>query len=299
MSWTRFGALVTLLGMALSAPAAAQNLLQNPGFDTDLSGWTSSGTGTVTWDPTNSGAPGVSGSAWVATPEAAGETTAHIEQCVAVADPDDHLLAAKVFRAQGAPVTVFGTVVWFAEETCATFLDSTTPISLFAVGVGAWQEPSATVSPPSGAHGAVVRWRVRKEADLGSYVALIDDAVFAPEAGCIEDATTLCLNDDRFRVTVRWRNPKGQSGDGRAVPLTDDTGYFWFFNEDNVEVVLKVLDACTTPSNRFWVFAAGLTNVEVEIEVEDLETGEVQSYVNPLDRPFEPIQDTTAFDTCP
>ena len=34
----------------------------------------------------------------------------------------------------------------------------------------------------------------------------------------------------------------GRTGAGRAVPLTADTGDFWFFGAENVEVVLKVLD---------------------------------------------------------
>ena len=33
-----------------------------------------------------------------------------------------------------------------------------------------------------------------------------------------------------------------------GVPLTSDSGYFWFFDADNIELVVKVLDACT-PGN--------------------------------------------------
>jgi hypothetical protein len=83
------------------------------------------------------------------------------------------------------------------------------------------------------------------------------------------------------------------------VPLTADTGYFWFFIQENVELVIKVLDACATPFDSFWVFAAGLTDVEVELTVEDTTAAVVQHYVNPLGQPFQPIQDTAAFGTCP
>jgi len=117
---------------------------------------------------------------------------------------------------------------------------------------------------------------------------------------CVEDATTLCLSDDRFEVTVDWRTPPniGTSGVGNAVELTGDTGYFWFFEAANVEMVIKVLNACSF-ADRFWVFAGGLTNVEVEITVADSETGRVKTYENPLNQPFLPIQDTDAFATCP
>jgi len=80
--------------------------------------------------------------------------------------------------------------------------------------------------------------------------------------------------------------------------LTGDTGYFWFFNASNVEMVVKVLDTCSF-TDRFWVFAGGLTNVRVDITVTDTETGVVRTYRNPLNTPFQPIQDTNAFATCP
>jgi len=49
---------------------------------------------------------------------------------------------------------------------------------------------------------------------------------------------------------------------------------------------------------RFWFFAAGLTNVEVQIDVTDTETGITRTYTNPINQPFTPIQDTEGFDTC-
>jgi len=121
--------------------------------------------------------------------------------------------------------------------------------------------------------------------------------VLDQEAGCVAGANILCLNQGRFRVEADWATSQGTRGQGRAVGLTDDTGYFWFFHPDNVEVVLKVLDACSF-TDRFWVFAGGLTNVDVEITVTDTETGDFQIYHNPQSTPFEPIQDTDAFATC-
>ena len=119
----------------------------------------------------------------------------------------------------------------------------------------------------------------------------------AGPATCIESPTILCLNEGRFQVGVHWRTAQGTSGSGQAVPLTSDTGYFWFFNQDNVEMVIKILDACAF-ADRFWVFAGGLTNVEVDITVTDTLTGDAKIYRNPLRTPFQPIQDTNAFATC-
>ncbi len=122
----------------------------------------------------------------------------------------------------------------------------------------------------------------------------------SPSSTCAPGLTALCLADGRFRVTARWRTGDGKTGDGFASPLTADTGTFWFFGPTNLEVVLKVLDACAFPgAPRFWVFAAGVTDVEVTLTVHDTVTGQVKTYKNPLGKPFEPIQDTSAFTTCP
>lgn len=114
---------------------------------------------------------------------------------------------------------------------------------------------------------------------------------------CTPTSTSLCLNNQRFRVTTDWRKPDGSTGQGSAVALTADTGYFWFFSAANVEAIVKVLDACSF-SSRHWVFAGGLTNVEVTLRVTDTQTGAMKTYTNPLGVAFQPIQDTSAF-TCP
>lgn len=112
---------------------------------------------------------------------------------------------------------------------------------------------------------------------------------------CVASATRMCLDGNRFQVDVAWTAPNGGgSGAGQSVPLTDDTGYFWFFNSTNVEMVLKVLNACAV-NQKFWVFAGGLTNVQADITVTDTQTSKVRTYHNPQSTPFQPIQDTSAF----
>ncbi|MCP4663199.1 MAG: hypothetical protein GY856_48020 [bacterium] len=113
-----------------------------------------------------------------------------------------------------------------------------------------------------------------------------------------EPQAQLLLNGDRFAVEASWAASGGAGGGGVPVELTDDSGYFWFFDPGNVELVVKVLDACQEPYRRFWFFAAGLTNVEVTLKVTDLETGVEKTYFNPLGSEFPPILDTNAFATC-
>lgn len=117
---------------------------------------------------------------------------------------------------------------------------------------------------------------------------------------CVESPTTLCLLDGRFRVEVFFETAQGQRGTGRVGGhLSDESGHFWFFRESNPELFVKVVDACAPPFGRFWFFAAGLTNVRVEIRVTDTTNGEMRFYERPLGPAFLPIQDTNAFATCP
>ena len=66
------------------------------------------------------------------------------------------------------------------------------------------------------------------------------------------------------------------------VPATtDNTGVFWFFEQDNWELLIKVLNGCSV-NGHFWVFGAGATDVNYVVTVEDLETGATWEYENAL-----------------
>jgi len=134
---------------------------------------------------------------------------------------------------------------------------------------------------------------------FGEYRALGIRATFAGgEESCVPSPTSLCLRNGRFRVQANWRDFEENSGTANVVRLTDETGYLWFFAETNVEVVVKILDACSF-TNTFWVFAGGLTSVDVDLTITDMQTGFTKVYSNELGVPFAPIQDTGALPTCP
>ena len=109
----------------------------------------------------------------------------------------------------------------------------------------------------------------------------------------LQPGSSLRLNGDRFLVKMSWDTGQGLTGRGQTKALTGDTGYAWFFQESNVEVLLKVLNGCDI-TGHFWVFAAGLTNVRTDITVADTKTGRVKLYHNPAGEAFQPIQDTGA-----
>ena len=135
-------------------------------------------------------------------------------------------------------------------------------------------------------------WLTQTQGDFGTSAAI---ARVTPEP--CGSPTTICLNAGRFLAQALWEGTAPVPPPATGVRMTDATGYFWFYDPKNVEVVVKVIDGCAT-NHHYWVFAAGLTNVLVHLSVQDATTGKVQSYTNPPGTPFQPIQDTAAF-PCP
>lgn len=112
------------------------------------------------------------------------------------------------------------------------------------------------------------------------------------------------LIDSRFRVTVTWRDHRGRTG--RGVPVESprlaeggetDSAIFYFFGEDNWELLVKVLDGCAI-NDHHWVFASASTDVEYTLRVEDLASGAQATYQNQLGQASPAITDTAAFAAC-
>ena len=142
------------------------------------------------------------------------------------------------------------------------------------------------------------RVRARNASGASDFSNEASATTFVPSGPCVAGVGALCLNDGRFQVTLAFLDFEGTLGTGVAQALTDDTGYFTFFDAANVEVVLKVLDACALAQS-YWVFAGGLTSVQVTITVSDTSDGATRTYLNELGEAFLPVQDTSAFSTCP
>jgi len=118
-------------------------------------------------------------------------------------------------------------------------------------------------------------------------------ALAGPPA-CTPGPTTLCLLGGRFRLQVGWEDFQGGTGPGRTRPVTDDTGTFWFFTPDNLELMVKVIDGRTV-NGHFWVFYGSLSNVAFELTVTDTVTGRSRDFSNPRNR-FASVGETRAFE---
>ncbi len=119
----------------------------------------------------------------------------------------------------------------------------------------------------------------------GSGSGVFGQQLAAPEpAPCARNSEVLCLGENgRFEVRVRWTRPGGESGTGKAQPLTADTGALWFFGEENLELLIKVLDGRVV-NGHFWVYYGALSDVEYTITVTDTQSLLEKTYHNPPGR---------------
>ena len=101
----------------------------------------------------------------------------------------------------------------------------------------------------------------------------------------------------RFEVEVTWKDHAGDVGTARKVVESDDSAVVWFFDSDNWEMLIKVLDGCGF-NGHYWVFAAATTDVQYTLKVVDTATGRAAAYYNPLGNAAAAVTDTSAF-ACP
>ena len=118
--------------------------------------------------------------------------------------------------------------------------------------------------------------------------------VLTAEGACQPDGETLCLHNGRYELVANWTT-SGGSGAAKVVPkATRDSGLFRFFDADNWEIVIKVLDGCAV-NGHHWVYGASTTDLGYEIRVRDTTTDDVEVYRNEPGRPAPAITDGKAF----
>jgi ELWxxDGT repeat protein len=149
-------------------------------------------------------------------------------------------------------------------------------VRAFDAGGDAVAAPVAAVAPLSG--------------KLASTLALgASDA----SGSCTPTPTRLCLREGRFAVEASWRDFAGRTGTGAAAPWSAEAGTFWFFDDANIELIVKLLDGRGI-NGRFWFYSGALSNVEYTITVSDTLTGAIRRYINPAGS-FASFGDVDAF----
>ncbi len=168
-----------------------------------------------------------------------------------------------------------------------------------AVGTVGPNSASVDVSGLTPATGYVFRVRASGATGFSSYSNEASATTRATPGPCVADSRTLCLSGGRFRVQVDWRLSETNLGPGTVVPVgTQDSGLFWFFNADNWEMLIKVLNGCGT-NGHYWVYFAATTDVQYTLTVTDTQTGVAKVYFNPPGHPSDAKTDSSAFASCP
>lgn len=127
-------------------------------------------------------------------------------------------------------------------------------------------------------------WRGAPKGELLALVAAPDgDSIwlvpgdFGVYRARLANEGRLFLQRRRFAVTASFRRAEGEMGSGRPFFLTDQTGYFSFTSPAKVDLAVKILDGRPL-TGAWWVFAASLTDLEFDLEVRDLENGDVRRF---------------------
>ena len=119
-----------------------------------------------------------------------------------------------------------------------------------------------------------------------------------PEPGTMTDcapnqvATTL---NGGYDVRMCFETPSGAQMDASNYHLeATASGLLYFFDRDNVEVLVKVLDGCAINGHR-WVFVAPVTTLAFSLEITERATGRRFAHRNPKSLTAETRADTAAF----
>jgi ELWxxDGT repeat protein len=109
-------------------------------------------------------------------------------------------------------------------------------------------------------------------------------------------ADKLCFYEGRFevevKVTVDGFERQGQRAFGNA-----ESGVFTFFDANNWEFLVKVLNGCPI-NDHFWVYASAATDVAYELKILDRDSGATRVYTHPGGQAARPILDSSAFPGC-
>lgn len=116
-----------------------------------------------------------------------------------------------------------------------------------------------------------------------------------PKGTCEADPETLCLRDSRYEVKATWLSSDDQEGAARVAYVgTNDSGLLWFFQPENYEMLVKVLDGCAI-NGRVWVYGSSATDRGYRLTVKDTVTGRTQEYRNEPGQRAPAIVDADAF----
>ena len=101
--------------------------------------------------------------------------------------------------------------------------------------------------------------------------------------------------DGGYEVSLCYETAEGVVGEGRGgIWASGQSGLLWFFDRDNAEALVKVLDGCSYNGHR-WVFVAPVTDLAFNLHVTS-HNGRRWTHRNRLGMTASARSDTSAFD---
>ncbi|MCM3876471.1 MAG: immune inhibitor A [Thermoanaerobaculia bacterium] len=275
--------------------ATGTELLLDGGFEGGFYGGSQMGTSGVsgpwTWTnspswltpiwtdpPTYTGAPIPKTGAWCVYFNPFGPSTARLYQTVSIpAGATTLSFWLKVLTFETTHAVAYDTLKVRIANTSGTPLGEMTYSNLDANP--SWTKHNFDISEYAG---ATVRLQFDTHEDsTGETIFLIDDVSIlasASNASCIEDASTMCLVNGRYRVTSHWKNQYagGAVANLSKAKLTDTTGAFWTADANTYEYLIRFNTA--TSNGRAWVAITTFTDVEFWVAVTDTVNGQYKEY---------------------
>jgi len=205
--------LAAALGLVAAPVAQAQNLLGNPNFDTNLSGW-SNGNPSITsaWDSQDVLSDPASGSALVTSTQTEAGAGSGLIQCVDIAGSGTprRFEISSFYLIPGNQVDTAApdlSLVWFTSGGCVNFING----AQFNTAQGAsttdtWIQLQGSTDAPLDAQSVRVFLRPRI-VEPGGSVDVLFDAVFLPEP----DSAALGLAAFASLWALRRRSPASPS----------------------------------------------------------------------------------------
>ena len=134
-----------------------------------------------------------------------------------------------------------------------------------------------------------------------SRAGLVESGPVSRTAGVLAGAETDCTPEgpvltlkDGYGVSMCYETAEGETGQAVDWELdSQQSGLLYFFDRNNVEVLIKVLDGCGINGHR-WVFVAPVTDLAFNLIVTSPD-GEVWRHSNRLGRTADAASDTSAF----
>jgi hypothetical protein len=103
---------------------------------------------------------------------------------------------------------------------------------------------------------------------------------------CTPGTNRLCLaggsgTANRFGVEVVWTDFEGDSGPGVALSYTPDSGFFYFFDPNVLELLVKIVNGCGL-NDAYWFYYGSTSNVGLTYTVQDYQTCDVKTIQVPI-----------------